>query len=49
MLHDLCIGKTGTITKGRMSVLAYHICNEHENQKHEAERDPDYFALELQI
>ena len=28
MLHDICIGKTGTITKGRMSVAAFHLYNE---------------------
>ena len=27
MLHDICIGKTGIITKGIMNVVKYHICD----------------------
>ena len=27
MLHDICIGKTGIITKGIMNVTKYHICD----------------------
>jgi len=27
MLHDICIGKTGIITKGIMNVVKYQICD----------------------
>lgn len=27
MLHDICIGKTGTITKGKMNVRSYQFGN----------------------
>jgi len=26
MLHDICVSKTGTLTKGKLSVKKYHIC-----------------------
>lgn len=27
MLHDICVSKTGTLTKGKLSVKKYHICD----------------------
>lgn len=27
MLHDLCVSKTGTLTKGEMKVVKYQICD----------------------
>lgn len=27
MLHDICIGKTGTITEGQMNVESYQFCD----------------------
>lgn len=26
-LHDICVGKTGTLTKGQMQVRKYHLCD----------------------
>jgi magnesium-transporting ATPase (P-type) len=26
MLHDICVSKTGTLTKGKLTVKKYHIC-----------------------
>ncbi len=26
-VHEICVGKTGTLTKGEMRVLRYHICD----------------------
>lgn len=28
MLHDICVSKTGTLTKGKLRVKKYHICDE---------------------
>jgi P-type E1-E2 ATPase len=27
MLHDICVGKTGCLTKGRMNVAKFQICS----------------------
>lgn len=35
MLHDLCIGKTGTLTEGKMSVHNYHIGQAKEPVRHQ--------------
>jgi len=28
MLHDICVSKTGTLTKGKLTVKKYHICDQ---------------------
>jgi P-type E1-E2 ATPase len=30
MLHDICIGKTGTITDGNLSVKKFHLFDSHK-------------------
>ena len=27
-VHEICVGKTGTLTNGEMRVLRYHICDQ---------------------
>lgn len=34
MLHDLCIGKTGTITKGSMNVERYQLVSNPQPEEH---------------
>lgn len=41
MLHDLCVGKTGTITKGDMNVAKYQIGDAIQSvNEHDHENDP---------
>lgn len=28
MLHDVCVGKTGTLTQGKLRVAKFHICDD---------------------
>ena len=35
MLHDVCVGKTGTLTKGRMNVVKFHFADEIMSKKNE--------------
>lgn len=49
MLHDLCIGKTGTITKGQMNVERYQLVANPQPEEHNQEADPTYFIDTLQV
>lgn len=35
MIHDLCVGKTGTLTKGRMGIAKYQITDATQTVVHE--------------
>lgn len=50
MLHDLCVGKTGTITKGDLNVAKFQIGDAY-NLVHEHNRDdcPDHFNTNLEL
>jgi P-type E1-E2 ATPase len=43
MLHDVCVSKTGTITKGKLSVMKYHIGDREREDKNETEQYPNFF------
>ena len=49
MLHDLCVGKTGTITKGKLNVGAYQIGDQMQTYKHERDALPDAFNTKYEI
>ena len=49
MLHDICVGKTGTLTEANMSVAKYQICDQVQTYDNDAENDPDYFNTRLEI
>jgi P-type E1-E2 ATPase len=40
MLHDICVGKTGTLTKGNLSVTKFQLGNNHEVHSNDPERVP---------
>ena len=43
MLHDICVGKTGTLTKGKMNVIKFQLgSQEVQNNDHDTQ-GPDYF------
>lgn len=46
MLHDICVGKTGTITKGKMDVAMYQFCDQIVAHRRET---PDSFSDRLEI
>lgn len=45
MLHDICIGKTGTITEAKMSVARFHICDYATVEENEG----DSFTQKLEV
>lgn len=50
MLHDICVGKTGTLTKGELSVRKYQIGDQistHDNDR--INDNPHNFRYRLQI
>ena len=49
MLHDLCVGKTGTMTKGKMGVKKYQLCDQRVLHDHDRDTNPDYFSTKLEI
>lgn len=49
MLHDICIGKTGIITKGIMNVVKYQICDQESTIENDRMTSPAYFNQELQL
>lgn len=49
MLHDICVGKTGTLTESNMSVAKYQICDQVQTYDNDAENDPDYFNTRLEV
>lgn len=40
MLHDICVGKTGTLTKGKMNVVKFQLGNNHEVHSNDPETVP---------
>jgi len=46
MLHDICIGKTGTITEGNLSLKKFHLFDSH---KAESNIDDAFFKNKLYI
>jgi magnesium-transporting ATPase (P-type) len=50
MLHDLCVGKTGTITKGDMNVAKYQIGDAYQLiHEHDRDTNPEQFNTRLEI
>ena len=49
MLHDICVGKTGALTKGRMTVSKFHICKQNNATDNDRENYPDTFNMRLEI
>lgn len=51
MLHDICVGKTGTLTKGRMNVAEFQLVDQQETHYHEhsnSEYQATFNQLEIQ-
>lgn len=49
MLHDICVGKTGTLTKGKMNVAKFQICKQNNATSNDHENFPDIFNMGLEI
>lgn len=50
MVHDICVGKTGTLTDGKMNVAKYQICDNATTNDHIREEPYfDAFKTRLQI
>jgi len=49
MLHDICVGKTGTITRGHMNVIGYHICEQDVAEIYSRETAPNNFNEKLEV
>ena len=49
MLHDICVGKTGTLTKGKLNVCKYQICDTLQSIENDRENYPDFFNTRLEI
>jgi magnesium-transporting ATPase (P-type) len=40
MLHDVCVGKTGTLTEGKMRVARFHIADDQDVKSNELDKNP---------
>jgi magnesium-transporting ATPase (P-type) len=49
MLHDICVGKTGCLTKGKMTVAKYQICKQTIAIDNDRDNYPDTFNDRLEI
>jgi len=49
MLHDVCVGKTGTLTEGKLNVASYQIADQQNSTENNRAHDPKYFSTELPI
>jgi Ca2+-transporting ATPase len=47
MLHDLCVGKTGTLTKGKLYVDRYQFANQYQVFQNAGQRD--FFKSNLEV
>ena len=43
MLHDVCVGKTGTLTKAKIKVRGYQVCDNAQAVPNDGERNPTFF------
>lgn len=49
LLHDICVGKTGTLTEGDMHCGSYHLVNQQEVIKNDYTEAPAHFNNELEV
>jgi len=49
MLHDLCVGKTGCLTKGDLKVKKFQICKLMDAKENNRRDYPDTFNLTLEM
>lgn len=49
MLHDVCVGKTGTLTEAKVQVQSYQIANERRAIENDTDNYPTFFNTELEI
>jgi len=49
MLHDICVGKTGTLTESKISVASYQITNEKRSIENNRKEYPEFFNKQLEI
>lgn len=49
MLHDVCVGKTGTLTKAKLSVASYQITDDMKPHENDPARYPTYFNTQLEL
>lgn len=48
-VHDICVGKTGTLTEGRLKVSRYQVCNQFYVFDNDNAADPKSFKSHSQI
>jgi len=49
MLHDVCVGKTGTLTESKITVKSYQITNDKRAIENDTEMYPEFFNKQLEI
>lgn len=49
MLHDICVGKTGTLTQGKLDVARYQICDSLTCIENDTQEYPDFFERKLKL
>jgi len=48
-LHEVCVGKTGTLTDGKMSVRKFHVIDHENTNNNDSINNPDFFSSEFEI
>lgn len=49
MLHDVCVGKTGTLTKAKISVASYQITDQIQAIENDRAHYPTFFNTQLEL
>lgn len=49
MLHDICVGKTGTLTEGNLNVAKYQLCNNIFAIENDHLSHPNYFVKNVEL
>jgi Ca2+ transporting ATPase len=49
MFHDVCVGKTGTLTKARLRVASYQVCDQYDKVANDPDMHPAYFNTQLEL
>jgi P-type E1-E2 ATPase len=49
MLHNICVGKTATLTKGKLNVAKFQLCNDMQVYDNDRDKAPKFFSMDLEI
>ena len=49
MLHDVCVSKTGTITKGKLNVMKFHIGDKDKAENNDTENGTNFFKQKCEL